>query len=246
MRVESKTFFLLTGAAVLLLAVLCLAVHAAIKKYSDKKLERYQNDLLQKHYNEVENMYRQMRGWRHDYKNHIATMKIHLDNRDYALLDHYLNELNADLTAVDTVLKTGNVMVDAILNSKLSLASSKNIAVDATACVPEKLRISDTDLCVIIGNLLDNAIEACCRFEEADKRFIRVYIGLLKQQLYISVSNSVGGQLKKAGGSYLTTKNAGHGFGLKRIDKIAAKYGGCVNRQDETDVFATEITLPLS
>ncbi|MDE6470768.1 MAG: ATP-binding protein [Eubacterium sp.] len=217
----------------------------AIKRYSEKKLESYQNDLLQKHYNEVENMYRQMRGWRHDYKNHIATMKIHLEQGNYKLLGNYLNELNKDLTTVDTVLKTGNVMVDAILNSKISLAQSKDIHIDATAAVPEKIRVSDTDICVIIGNLLDNAIEACCKLEDSDKRFIRIYIGLLKQQLYISISNSVGGEIKKEGKIYFTTKNENHGFGLKRIDKIVSKYGGYINRQDETDVFATEIMISL-
>ncbi len=233
-------------AAVILLAVLsAVSIRLAIKRYSDKKLESYQNDLLQKHYNEVENMYRQMRGWRHDYKNHIAAMKIHLQQGNYELLGNYLNELNEDLTNVDTVLKTGNVMVDAILNSKISLAESKNINVDATAKVPEKIRVSDTDVCVIIGNLLDNAIEACCKLEDCDKRFIRIYIGLLKQQLYISVSNSVGGEIRKSGKTYFTTKNENHGFGLKRIDKIVSGYGGYINRQDETDVFATEIMIAL-
>ncbi len=232
--------------AVILFAVLsAVSIRLAIKRYSEKKLESYQNDLLQKHYNEVENMYRQMRGWRHDYKNHIAAMKIHLQQGNYELLGNYLNELNEDLTNVDTVLKTGNVMVDAILNSKISLAKSKNINVDATAKVPEKIRVSDTDICVIIGNLLDNAIEACCKLEDCDKHFIRIYIGLLKQQLYISVSNSVGGEIKKAGKTYLTTKNENHGFGLKRIDKIVSEYGGYINRQDETDVFATEIMIAL-
>lgn len=172
-------------------------------------------------------------------------MKIHLEQGNYELLGNYLNELNKDLTTVDTVLKTGNVMVDAILNSKISLAQSKNIKVDATAAVPKKIRVSDTDICVIIGNLLDNAIEACCKFEDEDKRFIRIYIGLLKQQLYISVSNSVGGEIKKEGKIYFTTKNENHGFGLKRIDKIVSKYGGYINRQDETDVFATEIMIAL-
>lgn len=232
--------------AVMLFAVLLFVViRLAIKRYSEKKLESYQNDLLQKHYNEVENMYRQMRGWRHDYKNHIAAMKIHLDEGNYELLGNYLNELNMDLSTVDTVLKTGNVMVDAILNSKISLAESKNISVDAVASVPEKIRVSDTDICVIIGNLLDNAIEACCKLENSNERFIRIYIGLLKQHLYISVSNSVGGKIKKEGKTYFTTKNENHGFGLKRIDKIVSKYGGYINRQDETDVFATEIMIAL-
>lgn len=242
---DTKIIVIIAIAAILFAVLLTVSIRLAIKRYSEKKLESYQNDLLQKHYNEVENMYRQMRGWRHDYKNHIATMKIHLEQGNYELLGNYLNELNKDLTTVDTVLKTGNVMVDAILNSKISLAQSKDIHIDATAAVPEKIRVSDTDICVIIGNLLDNAIEACCKLEDSDKRFIRIYIGLLKQQLYISISNSVGGEIKKEGKIYFTTKNENHGFGLKRIDKIVSKYGGYINRQDETDVFATEIMISL-
>ncbi|MGN0458160.1 MAG: sensor histidine kinase [Eubacterium sp.] len=242
---ETKIIVISIIAVLLLAVLLTVLIRFAIKRYSEKKLESYQNDLLEKHYTEVENMYRQMRGWRHDYKNHIATMKIHLEQGNYELLGNYLNELNRDLTTVDTVLKTGNVMVDAILNSKISLAQSKNISVDATASVPEKIRVSDTDICVIIGNLLDNAIEACVKLEDCDKRFIRIYIGLLKNQLYISVSNSVGGEIKKQGKTYFSTKNENHGFGLKRIDKIVSKYGGYINRQDETDVFATEIMIAL-
>lgn len=72
------------------------------------------------------------------------------------------------------------------------------------------------------------------------------YIDILKEQLYISVSNSVGGFVKKSGGSYISTKGTeGHGFGLMRVDKIAGKYGGFINRQHEEGVFATEILLPL-
>lgn len=227
------------------LAALFLAVRYILHRITDKKLESYQNDLLKKHYDEVENMYRQMRGWRHDYRNHIQTMKVYLSMGQLDLLDTYLSSLNDDLIHVDTVLKTGNVMADAIINSKLSLAKSKGIQVDATAQIPEKLTVSGTDMCVILGNILDNAVEACENMADPAKRFIRVYMGVLKGQLYISVSNSVGGKLKKSDGQYHTTKGANHGFGLKRIDKIVAGYAGYLNRQDEGDVFATEIMLPL-
>lgn len=220
------------------------AVRAAVKHYTDKKIEDYQNALLEKHYEEVENMYRQVRGWRHDYKNHIGVMKAHLQMKEYDLLDEYLSTLNADLMEIDTVIKTGNVMTDAILNSKLTLAKEKGIAVKADAKVPKDLKITETDLCVILGNLLDNAIEAVLNTPE-EKRFIRVYLGTFKGQFYISVSNSVGKKLKKQGKTYLTTKDGMHGFGLKRMDAIVKKYGGYVNRQDETDVFATEVMLPL-
>jgi sensor histidine kinase regulating citrate/malate metabolism len=154
--------------------------------------------------------------------------------------------LLTDLTTVDTVFKTGNVMVDAILNSKISLAKSKNINISAKATVPNNIEISEIDLCVIIGNLIDNAIEACLKQPNEMDRFIRVYIGKLKEQLYISVSNSVGSDIKKSGKTYLSTKNSDtRGFGLMRVDRIAEKYSGYVNRQNEEGVFATEVMLPL-
>ena len=213
-------------------------------KAIDRRIAAYQNDLITKHCDEMDNIYRQMRGWRHDYHNHIQAMLAMTDNPEE--LRKYLWMLNDDLTTVDTVLKTGNVMVDAILNSKLSLIKFKNIAVNAKATVPAELRISEIDLCAIIGNLLDNAMEACLRQDESEDRFIRVYIGILKKQLYICVTNSVGGEVKKVGKTYLSTKDSdAHGFGLMRIDRLADKYDGYVNRQNEEGAFATEVMLPL-
>ncbi len=179
-----------------------------------RRIAAYQNDLIRRHCSEVENMYRQVRGWRHDYHNHIQTMLALVDKPEQ--MRSYLLTLNEDLTTVDTVIKTGNVMLDAVLNSKLSLIKAKNIAINVKAVVPVNLSISDVDLCVIIGNLLDNAMEACEKQEETSGRFIRVFIGVLKKQLYISVMNSVGGELKKEGKIYISTKNSGsHGFGLQ-------------------------------
>lgn len=213
-------------------------------KAIDRRIAAYQNDLITKHCDEVNHIYRTMRGWRHDYHNHIQAMLALTDSPEE--LRQYLWMLNDDLTTVDTVLKTGNVMVDAILNSKLSLIKTKNITVNAKAVVPAELKISEIDLCVIIGNLLDNAMEACLRQGEGEERFIRVYIGTLKQQLYLCVTNSVGGEVKKVGRTYLSTKDStSHGYGLMRIDRLADKYGGYVNRQNEPGAFATEVMLPL-
>ena len=213
-------------------------------KAIDRRIAAYQNDLITKHCDEVDNIYRQMRGWRHDYHNHIKAMLALIDKPEE--MRQYLWMLSDDLTTVDTVLKTGNVMVDAILNSKLSLIKSKNIAVNAKATVPAELRISEIDLCAIIGNLLDNAMEACLRQSRGEERFIRVYIGILKKQLYICVTNSAGGEVRKVGKTYLSTKDSDNpGFGLMRIDRLADKYEGYVNRQNETGAFATEVMLPL-
>lgn len=213
-------------------------------KAIDRRIADYQSDLITKHCEEVDHIYRQMRGWRHDYHSHIQTMLALTDKPEK--IREYLLSLNHDLTSVDQVLKTGNVMVDAILNSKLSLIKSKNIGVNAKAVVPAELKISSIDLCIIIGNLLDNAMEACIKEAEPEKRFIRVYIAVMKNQLYINVTNSVRDSVQKVGKTYLSTKRSdGKGFGLMRVDRVAAKNGGYVNRQDEEGVFATEVMLPL-
>ena len=169
-------------AAILLLAAAGLFLRRLFLALLDRRTLEYQSDLMEKHCEEVQNMYRQTRGWRHDYHNHIQTMKAHLAMGRLEELDNYLNELDQDLTSVDTVIKTGNVMIDAILNSKISLAKQRGIEVDAKALVPKDLdtTISEVDLSLIIGNLMDNAMEACMRVGDSAQRFIRVYIDILK------------------------------------------------------------------
>ncbi len=216
----------------------------AMPWYVNRRISRFQNDLVNRHYDEVETMYRKMRGWRHDYHNHIQTLKAHMDMAQYEQASLYLDRLEEDLRTVDTVLKTGNVMVDAILNSKLTLIQERHIQTDATALVPEDIPISGIDLSVLIGNLLDNAMEACMQMPESE-RFIRIYIDIVKKQLYISVTNSMNGKARKNGGHYASDKQGHHGFGLLRIDSIVQKYGGFLNRQTENGVFATEVMLPL-
>ena len=129
-------------------------------KHIDKRIAAYQRELIETHYQEVETMYKQIRGWRHDYRNHIQLMKVLAANGDMDAIKDYLDKLDTDLSTVDTVVKTGNAMADAILNSKISLAKSKGIAVKVDAHIPVKLKMSELDLCVIIGNLFDNAIDA--------------------------------------------------------------------------------------
>lgn len=230
-------------------AVCCLVFFAIVlfrrKIYDliDRRIERFQSELIEKQVREIQNMYRQIRGWRHDYRNHINNMKIQLTECNYDKLSDYLNELADDLDNVDTVIKTGNVMADAILNSKLSVAQKLNVRLNVKAAVPDNLPISDVELCSVLGNMLDNAVESCGTLPE-EERFMRIYIGKLKGQLYLSVQNSAG-KVRKEKGSYLSTKEGEHGYGLFRIDRIAKKYGGYVNRQNEEGVFATEIMIPL-
>lgn len=213
-------------------------------KQIDKRIAAYQRELIETHYREVENMYRQMRMWRHDYRNHIQTMKVFATNGDLEAIRTYLDELDTDLNTVNTAVKTGNAMADAILNSKISLAKSRHIAVHVDAHVPVKLNMSELDLCVILGNLFDNAIEASLPLPE-DQRLIRVYMDMKNTQLYISFTNFTASQkLPKWNGRFRTTKGGGHGFGLVRMDQIVERLDGYLSRNSEDGAFTTEILIP--
>ena len=213
-------------------------------KLIDRRIAAYQRQLIETHYQEVENMYRQMRGWRHDYRNHIQTMKVLASGGDLEGIRSYLDRLDTDLNTVDLAVKTGNAMADAILNSKISLAKSRDIPVQVDAHIPVKLKMSELDLCCIIGNLFDNAIEASLALPP-EERLIRVYMDMKGTQLYLSFTNfTAGGKREKQGGRFLTTKGEGHGFGLVRIDAIVERLEGYLSRNSEDGAFTTEILIP--
>lgn len=214
------------------------------RKKIDKQIEKYQRDLIDTHYQEIETMYTKMRGWRHNYRNHIQVMKALAEKGDIEAIKDYLNKLDEDLTTIDMVVKTGNTMADAILNSKISLAKSKGIKVKVDAHIPIKLKMSELDLCVILGNLFDNAIEANLPLPE-DERLIRVYMDMKNTQLYISFTNfTASGKIAKEANLFKTTKGDGHGFGLVSIDSIIKKLDGYISRNSEDGAFTTEILIP--
>lgn len=233
--------------AVGLTALAAGGVAAAVRtltRRSDRHIAAYQNKLLAQQIAEVENLYLTMRGWRHDYHNHLQTLKARMDMGQIAEARTYLDSLEEDLDGIRALAETGNVSLDAILNAKLSLVLKKEIDLNFKAEVPKSLTVSDIDLCVILGNLIDNAVESCEKVTEGS-RFLRLYIGVFRKQLYLSVTNATTETVRKIDAAYISTKRGNHGHGLKRIDRVVEKYGGYVNRQNEPGVFATEILLPL-
>lgn len=209
-------------------------------RFIRKRVASFEKEILQKYYAEVENTYAKMRGWRHDYRHHIQTMKVHAAKGEYEEITRYLDMLDDDLTNVETVVRTGNRMADAILNSKLSLAAEKEIDIKAEAKIPVSLTVSELDLCIIIGNLLDNAMEACMELPP-ERRLIRLYMEMKGTYLYLALTNTAGGRKKH---SFGTTRGEGHGLGLSRVDAVVQKYGGYVTRASEDEAFSTEILLP--
>lgn len=203
----------------------------------------FQDKLLKKQIYEIENIYRDIRSWRHDYHNHLQSLKFKLKSNKISEAINYLDELETDLDSIGQLVETGNLNIDAILNSKLSLAQKQEIEVNFKAIIPNNLLINDIDCCALLGNLIDNAIESCQKV--TGTKFIRLYLGLYKNQFYISITNSTDELVKKFDYEYISNKRGDHGYGLLRINKIVNKYKGYINRQNEPGVFVTEIMLPL-
>ena len=236
--------FIAGGIAALIFVLLEYLLQRIMKREEDKTII-YQNKLMKQQMDEIENIYMTMRGWRHDYHNHLQSLKGYLSLNKVDQMKNYLNELETDLDSIDTLYHSGNLQLDSILNAKLSIAEKGQIRIHCDASIPPQLHVSDLDLCVILGNLLDNAIESCRKIKNPDERFIRVYIGILKKQLYISITNATSETVKQRTDHYFTTKRGDHGHGLKRVDQVVKKYDGYLNRQNEPGIFATEIVLPL-
>lgn len=232
------------GIGALIFILLEYLLQRIMKREEDKTII-YQNKLMKQQMDEIENIYMTMRGWRHDYHNHLQSLKGYLSLNKVEQMKNYLNELETDLDSIDTLYHSGNLQLDSILNAKLAIAEKGQIRIHCDASIPPQLHVSDLDLCVILGNLLDNAIESCRKIKDPDERFIRVYIGILKKQLYISITNATSETVKQRTDHYFTMKRGDHGHGLKRVDQVVKKYDGYLNRQNEPGVFATEIVLPL-
>lgn len=214
------------------------------KKGFEYRTEQFRSELMEHSYGEIRNIYMDMRGWRHDYHNHMQVMKARLDMGDMEGLGKYLEELEQELDRVDTLVKSGNLMADAILNSKLTLARRHGISINCKAKLPERLPVEDVDLCVILGNLLDNAIEACGQVEEGG-RFLRIYMTVNKTQFYLSVQNSAKEDPDFDQRNYISRKRGNHGLGMKRVKAAVDKYQGYLKLANEPGIFAAEATMPL-
>ncbi len=210
----------------------------------EARTERFQRDVLSRQYDEIKEIYLNMRSWRHDYHNHLQAMKAQIAAGQIEEMKRYLDNLEQNLDNVDTYVKSGNLMADAILNSKLTLAAKKDIKVDCKVILPNVLSVEDVDLCVLLGNLLDNALEACDKIPP-QQRFLRIYMAVRRSQLYLSIQNSAKEELNFDERNYISQKRGSHGLGIKRVKALTDKYEGYLTLANEPGIFAAELTLPL-
>ncbi|MGX7198973.1 sensor histidine kinase [Enterococcus nangangensis] len=211
---------------------------------TDMVYARSLDQIMANYVQEVNDLYAQIRGWRHDYHNHLQTLDAQLKENQVPDALRYLKELETSLGEIDQIVKSGNTMLDAVVNSKLTIAERRQIPVNVKVFVGSQPLPHEVDLVVILGNLLDNAIEANLEIPQPQERLLRIYISILQQQLYITVTNARPAT-QEILPEFASTKNDKRGLGIRRINALVAKYQGIINRQYEEGYFVTEVLLPL-
>ena len=206
------------------------------------KLVEMQEEQARRHLDEVRSIHSEMRGYKHDFHHHLQTLKGQLEAGEVDRAIAYIEQLDKNLQGVDTLLKTGNVTVDAILSAKIAQARAEGIAVTVQANLPRELTLSDLELSIVIGNLLDNAIEACRKAE--GEKFLRLTLRIKGNMLYFYLLNSAGKKQTKIGSLFRTGKTGAHGFGLHRAEAILRQHGGWVKYNSEDGAFTSEFLVP--
>ncbi len=213
-----------------------------MRKKTYLKILELQTEQAAKHLDEVRSIHKEMRGYKHDFHHHLQSLKTQIESGEYARALAYIEELDYKLTHVDTLLKTGNVALDAILSGKLAKAKEQGIPITMKANVADELIISDVSLSIIIGNLMDNAIEACQK--SGTEPFIHLYISMKGKMLYLHMMNAAGEKKKKRSGLFGSDKNGLHGFGLRRTMTIIEENGGWCKFNSEDGAFTSEFLIP--
>ena len=206
------------------------------------KLVEMQEEQAKRHLEEVRSIHNEMRGYKHDFHHHLQALKGQLEAGEIDRAIAYIDQLDQTLQNVDTLLKTGNVTVDAILSAKIAGAKAEGISVTVDANIPDSLTLTDLELSIIIGNLLDNAIEACRSAE--GKKFIRISLHMKGKMLYFYMLNSAGAKKQKLGSLFKTSKGSAHGFGLHRAENVLNEHGGWVKYNSEDGAFTSEFLVP--
>lgn len=214
-----------------------------IEEITIAKMETKQNE-------EIINSTHNLRNLKHDIANHIGVLNRLIELNDDEAALQYLTQINSSIEETSYTISTGITSIDCIMTSKLSTALNNNIAIEHQIHFPSIVNISDMDLCSLLGNLLDNAIEACCKLDE-DKRKLQIEIKPYNNMLSIYMQNSSDGNYhyNPIDGSLLTTKNKEkneHGIGLKRIIEIVEKYDGIIDINPEENTFSISILIPIN
>lgn len=249
-RAEITNKYVILGTAVIYLlnVAVCFLYERVIESYQEKlkaTVMEEQIKMYRQKFDMVKQSQRNLQSVRHDMKNHLLRISDYLQNEKYEEAERYIEQMEGRLETAREYIQTGNLEIDAILNHKLGIAEEAGCKTEIKADIPEQMFMSDFDLTVLLGNLLDNAVEALQKMEE---KFLSVEIQYMKGVLYLSVSNSFQGVLhrmdEKRDRFHSTKKNPkNHGIGLLNIEDIVNRYHGEMKIDSGSGIYRTDLIL---
>lgn len=244
----------------ILIVILLLCVNVIVFWLFDKMTEYYQARLDSQMLLEQNNAYaqqlrfirekdREIRDLRHDIKNHVSYLMDLADKGDLNGVGRYLRRMGGELYHPQEFVSSGNDGMDSFLNYKLSRIHKLGAQITTDIAIPEQIDYPDFDLCVILGNLLDNTYEAFQRMPEEQIRSLDIKMRYDRDILYLRIGNTYHGSLRRAEGDregvYRTSKeNAGeHGRGLSNVIRVVESYGGTVSIHEQGQLYVVELIL---
>lgn len=207
-------------------------------------LEQEKNVLLMRDYQLLKNTYAANARLFHDFHNHIEALHRYLEKDRTAEAVRYLESLRSPTHAVTQPVWVGDEAVDCLLNSKIIFAASREIQVNCNIEYPQHTNIRSVDLVAILGNLLDNALEAV-EGTEGNLRFINLTIRRINEMLVIKVENGCNATPAIADGDLQTSKTDKtlHGWGIQSIRTAAERYDGTIETEYSNHIFCAVVTL---
>ena len=233
-------------AVVLMMSVLVFNINRQYEVEKElARLKSEQAELLERDYTAVNRAYQVNARLFHDLHNHIGVLRQFLTHEKYGEAVRYLDELQAPVRNLTATVWTGDETADYLINSKAAMAEEAGIRFQAQVEFPRRTNIRSVDLCAILGNLLDNAIEAARQVTDPSGRTVALTIRRIHQMLVIKVENSFSSAPVQENGELKTTKTEGslHGWGLKSAQTAAEKYDGMVQAGVSGEVFRAVATL---
>lgn len=222
--------------AIILLGMNVLIFYIYMKLADDLCLRRMtsiyeqQLELCERHQQEREISILQLRDAKHNMKNNLVSILAYAENRDYEKIIAFVNEILGTGGMVTTdISHSGNIVIDSLISYWFMTAKQKDIEFSVDICVPMMMPFKGADICLILGNLLENAVEAAQKVE--GKRYIKIKIKYDKNNLLVFVSNSYRGAIIKTKDNRLRTTKSdieNHGVGLASVYRAVTKYHGAV------------------
>lgn len=210
---------------------------------TENELLKYNNMLQNKHSAEIKDLYKEVQTMRHDMKNQFISIRSSIQDENFNKAIDYANSIIENINNTKKFVFTKNDMFNAIVNNKLSEANSKAVKISYSINYELDQRMEDTDINILFGNLLDNAIEACEKLK-SNKEIILV-IDKKRDYIFIEVKNTIDKSILKENPNLLTTKHekSNHGLGVRGIKKIVEKYDGIINYYEKGNIFSCNILL---